>query len=229
MLGTVRKALASVVIGVAGGAAVAAAAWVLLTLALPAPLPAARAASRAEWWFANYRFSIDVFHAHDRRYEGACLRGWYLRPHFDGPSRRWHGKQNGSLLVLSRGPVVLRGHGRVQLALGHRLPDLPASLAAGIGCTGSVADALGAAAQHGRHLSIERAYAANQPALAIELHLHHERLTVYVTPSTYRPLVLFGDMSGRMATARLYLTPLTRARAAAFRRLLRENRIPLPR
>ena len=211
-------------------AGITAASWALLTVALPASVPVARAAAGAEWWFYNYRLSIDVFHAHDRRFKGICLRGWYLRPPFQGGPRRWQGEQYGSLLVLSRGPVVLRAHGRIQLAIGHRLPDLPASLAAGIGCTGSLADALTAALQqHGGQMSIERAYAANQPALAIELRLHDERLTVYVAPRTYRPLVLFGDMRGRIATARIYLTRLTPARAAKFRGLVRERRIPLPR
>src|SRR5579864_2394197 len=66
---------------------------------------------------------------------------------------------------------------------------------------------------------IEVARAANRPAVALELHLHHERLTLYLSPRTYRPLVVLGAVGGEIASARIYLTRLTYSRLAQFRRL----------
>jgi hypothetical protein len=185
---------------------------------------------RVETWFHNYRLSIDVFHAHDRRFEGTCLRHWFLRPHGRGGARRWHGLREGSLLLLSHGPVALAsGRRHIVLAEGHSLPGLPASLAAAIGCTSSLAQALTAAVRQGRDLSIERTFAANQPALALELRLGQERLTVYVSPLSYRPLVVIGDIRRRTAAARLHLSRLTPALEATFHRRLHQKGILLPR
>jgi hypothetical protein len=201
-----------------------------MRVTLPAPLPAAQAAVRAETWFQTHRLSIDVFHAHERRFEGACLHHWFLRPHGRGRARRWRGLRHGSLLLLSHGPVVLASEKRhVVLAEGRRLPGLPNFLAAAVGCTGTLDMALTTAAQEGGHLSMERAYAANRPALALELSLHREELTVYVSPLSYQPLVVIGDIGGRTAAARLYLGRVTPTLAATFRRRFKQNGIPIPR
>jgi hypothetical protein len=201
-----------------------------MRVTLPTPLPAAQAAVRAETWFQSHRLSVDVFHAHEHRFQGACLRHWFLRPHRQGRARRWHGLTHGSLLLLSHGPVVLASEKRhVVLAEGHRLPGLPNSLAAAVGCTGLLAKSLATAAQEGGHLSMERAFAANRPALALELSLHREELTVYVSPLSYQPLVVIGDIGGRTAAARLYLARITRTVAATFRRRFKQSGIPLPR
>lgn len=224
-----RSVLVSIAVGLAGLAAVAVLAFAVVRVALPAPAQAARAAADAEEWFHNHRFSVDVFHAGHHRFEGACLRGWFLQPHGHGRSRHWRGLKYGSQLALTQGPVALAtGRGHIVLALGHPLPQLPSFMAAAIGCSGSLSNDLTSAAQAANPLTIERAYAANQPALALELHLHDERLTIYLSPHEYRPLVVIGAKAGRIATARLYLTPLTPASTATFHELLRKKGIHLP-
>jgi hypothetical protein len=77
-------------------------------------------------------------------------------------------------------------------------------------------------------MHLERAYAANQPALALELRLHDERLTLYLSPRGYRPLVVLGAVGGRIAVARLYLTHVAPAQGAMFRRFVRRHAIPSP-
>jgi hypothetical protein len=97
--------------------------------------------------------------------------------------------------VLEGGPKVGKGHVRL-LALA--------------GCSGKLAKVLAAAAQGGGDLRTERGFAANQPAIELKLdHGKHEHLAVYVSPSTYRPLVAIVVRDHHAATARLYLNPIT--------------------
>jgi hypothetical protein len=212
----------------AGAAALGGAAWRIQAEVLPGPALAAQAAVRANEWLRVHRLSFVVFHARHHRSEGTCLRSWYIQPHSRGRLRLWYGRKDGSLLLLSHGPVVLAtGSGRVVLTLGHRLRSLPTFLAVAIGCTHSIGDELIRAAQNGG-LSIERGYAANQPAFALELHFHNERLTVYLSPRDYRPLVVIGAEAGHIASARLYLSRLTPAEATRFHHVLDQKGIPLP-
>jgi hypothetical protein len=211
----VRRALVSVVFCLSGTGAVAAAGWSLQLVALPPPAPAARIAADVSTWLRNYRYSIDVFHADGRRLRGTCLRGWYPR----------HGRHlvRGSLLVLDGGPVVLDAGGRryLRFVAGRQRRDLPAFLAVAVGCTSSLGGALYAAAEGKTHLNVQRAYAANQPALALHLPLvHDERLTLYVSPRQYRPLVAIAAAKGRVATARIYLARATLRLRSRYRRLL---------
>jgi hypothetical protein len=227
----VRKALLSVVVGLAGAAVVVSAGWAFQTVALPAPARADRVAADAEAWLNYYRLSVDVFHADGDRVEGACLHGWYPRRHERGRHGRRHRRVGrGSLLVLAHGSAFLASgkKQRIRLLFGHGRADLPAFLAVAIGCTGSLANALTRAAQANMHLRIERAYAANQPALALKLHPHDERLTMYLSPRKYRPLVVLGAVGGRTAAVRLYLTSVTPSRAANFRRLLQRGGLRVP-
>lgn len=232
--------MVSIAVGLAGLAAVVAAGWGIQRFALPVPPPAAQAAVRAEQWVHTYRHSIVVFHAGHQRFSGECLRAWFLQPHARGRSRHWQGRHEGSLLLLSRTPVGLAtgkglavalasGKGRVLLALGPRLRRLPTLLAAAIGCTESLSKALTNAVQSSSPPHLEPDFAANQPALELQTHSRHERLTIYLSPRDYRPLVVVGGEAGHTATARLYLTRLTTADATRFHQFLRQKGIPLPR
>jgi len=220
----------SVGVASAGVAAVVAAGWGVQRIAFPAPERAERVAVSAEAWFHYYRLSFDVFHAEDQRFSGECIRGWSVHPpvqprpqHVGGLVTIWPG----SVLAFSGGPVVLaKDKHAVHHVYGTRRRDLPGFLAVAIGCTGALANALTQAVQSNRDLSIERAYAANHPALALELRLHHERLTLYLSPRTYRPLVVVGAVGGQIATARVYLTRFTPAREAQLRNLLRRHGFP---
>jgi hypothetical protein len=90
-----------------------------------------------------------------------------------------------------------------------------------------LARTLAAAAQSSLHLTTERAYAANRPAVALELQRGREmRLTLFVSPRTDRPLVAFVDLDTRKITARIYLQRVTRAVLRRFRLLHRIGREP---
>jgi len=71
---------------------------------------------------------------------------------------------------------------------------------------------------------MERAFAANQPALALEIsNLRDERLTVYVSPRQYRPLVAIAAAEGQTATARIYLAHATLRLRIHYRQLLHQR------
>lgn len=211
-----RRALLSVAIAFAGVAGVIASGWALQAGALPPPKPAARVAADASVWFHEYRFAVDVFHFEHRRVEGACVRGWFRR--------RNRSKVRGSLLSFRAGPILRvtgKRHVSVVAARGRRRFS-PRLLAADAGCSRMLAGTLAAAAQGAARLTTERAFAANRPAIALELQRSREvRLTVFVSPRTERPLVAFVDLDGRKITARIYLQRATREVLARFRLLHR--------
>lgn len=195
----------------AGAAVVTASGWALQTAALPPPKPAARVAADASVWFHEYRLVVAVLHFRERRFGAACVRGWY--------PRRNGGQIRASLLAFRPGPVVrIAGRRRVSLVGGRvdeRFP--PWLLAAEAACSRLLAQTLAGAAQTGGHLTTERGYAANQPAVALELQRGREgRVTLYVSPRTYRPLVAFVDLDRRKITARIYLLRVRRRVLARF-------------
>lgn len=210
-----RRTLLSVAVGLAGAAGVTASGWALQAAALPPPTPAAQVAADASAWFHEYRLLVDVFHFHHRRTKGACLRGWF--PGALGS------KDRASLLSLESGSVFRESKRHpVRLVRGHPGRRLPGALAIAAGCSGALAPTLATAAQSGTHLRVERSYAANRPAIALEVsRSNDERLTLYVSPETYRPLVAIVALDGREATARLYLSRLNPDVLTRFR-LLRQ-------
>lgn len=173
--------------------------WALQAAVLPPPTPATRVAANASAWLHDYRLTVDVFHVEHRRLKGACLRGWFPRPH--------ESKARASMLSLAANSIQLvpeRHHPWLAASRGN---DQPARLLALVGCSGELASVVAEAAQSGGHLTTERGYAANQPVDALELeHGKDARLTLYVSPRSFRPLVAFVDLNGRKATSRLYLT-----------------------
>jgi hypothetical protein len=187
---------------------VTASGWALQAAALPPPKAATRIVADASAWFHEHRLVVDVFHFDHRRQRGACLRGWF-------PGSRGS-KARASLLYLRSGRTLrIRARRRIWLAAqrGHQ----PDRLLALVGCSGELAPALGAAAQSGARLTTERSYAANQPAIALELQPgKDERLTLYVSARGDRPLVAFVDLEGHEATARLYLTRMTPSLSSRF-------------
>lgn len=208
-----RRAILSAFVAVLAAGSVTASGWALQGAALPSPKPAARIAADASAWLHDYRLAVDVFHFHHRRTKGACLRGW-----FGGRGRP---RVRESLLSFRPGPLLRESnHGRVSVARG--LPDLPARLAVAAGCTGKLEGGLVTAAQDGTHLTVERAYAANRPALALEWSRGRNKdSTLFVSPRTDQPLVAVVGLDGRYATARLYL-------ARARPRLLARFHLPVP-
>jgi hypothetical protein len=206
----VRRALLSVVLGLAGAAGVAVSGWALQAAALPPPTPAARVAADASTWFHEYRLVVDVFHFDHRRTSGACLRGWFGHSHGH--------KARESLLSLESGTILRTlPKRRVAVFEGHPNRHLPGSLAVGAGCSLALAATLAEAAQTNGDMTVSRAYAANQPAIALKVSRGREkRLTLYVSPETRRPLVAIVAIADHEATARLYLTRVRRAVLAHF-------------
>lgn len=201
-----RRLLVSVTVAFAGAAGVVASGWALQAAALPAPKPAAHVAADASVWFEHYRLAVDVFHFDHHRFTGACARSWF--------TTRDETKVRGSLLSFAGGPILrVSGTKRVSVVMARQRRRFPPGLlAADIGCTRLLTRTLAAAAQGAAHLSTERAYAANRPAVALELQRgREERLTLYISPRTYRPLVAFLDRHDLHITARIYLQPVRRA------------------
>ena len=190
----------------AGAVGVIVSGWALQAAALPPPKPAARVAADASAWFHDYRLAVDVFHFDHRRVKGACVRGWF--------TSRNGARARGSLISFRRGPI-LRVSGKARLSVLKRAEHWrwfpPHLLAAEVGCSRLLARTLAAAAQGSARLSTERAYAANRPAIALEIRRgREERLTLYVSPRTDLPLVAFLALGRRHITARIYLQPVRR-------------------
>jgi hypothetical protein len=211
----VRGMLLSGVVGVACLVCVLALGFGLQAAVLPSPAHVDRVAADASRWLNLYHYSIDVFHSRKRRLRGACLRGWYPRA-----------QKPGSLLLLHGGPALLAiEHQPVLFLSRSRRRDFPALLAITTGCTLQLGNALYAAAQGKTRISIEPAYAANQPTLALELpHVREQRLTVYVSARQYRPLVAIATAHGHTTTARIYLTRASPSLRLRYRQLLTRTR-----
>jgi GNAT superfamily N-acetyltransferase len=194
----------SVAVAVAGVAGVVVSGWALQAAALAPPKPAAEVAADASVWFHEYRLAADVFHFDHRKIRGTCVSTWVRR--------RGEGKVRASLLSFQSGPIVrVSGKRQVSVLVARRRFGFPpALLAADAGCSRRLSHALTAAAQAG-HVTAERSYAANRPAIALEERLgRSERLTIFVSPRTDRPLVAFVDLDRRDITARIYLQRVTR-------------------
>lgn len=206
-----RRALLSVAVAFGGATAVAASGWALQAAALPPPKPAAQVAADASVWFHEYRFAVDVFHFDHRRTEGACVRGWF--------QRRNGQRTRESLLSFDAGPILrVSGKRHVSVVVARRRRRFPPGiLAADAGCSRYLARTFGAAAQGAAHLTTERAYAANRPAVALEVqHGREGHVTLFVSPRTNQPLVAFVDLDGQRITARIYLQRVTREVLAQF-------------
>jgi hypothetical protein len=200
----VRRALLSVAVGVAGAAAVVAAGWSLQTAALPPPARGDRVAADAAAWLLRYRLLDDTFHVDGRTANGLCLHGWF--PRMDGRLAP------GSLLALRPGPRLLALGDRIRILSGHPLPGLPARLAFALGCTSELGKPLAEAAQTDTRLRAERSYAAARPAIALRLpRRHDERVTIYVSARSYRPVAAAATLAGLAGTARIRLTKVTPA------------------
>jgi hypothetical protein len=170
----------------------------------------------------EYRLVVDVFHFHHRRMQGACLRGWF--PTANGSNRL------GSLLAVGSDPIVRlparrqvfrvterRGRGRWGQVLGI------------VGCSGELLAVLAQAAQGTGRLTTERSHAANRPAIALVMERGREgRLTLYVSPRTYRPLVAVVDAEGQVATSRLHLRRATPGLRQRWHFPREPNRKPRP-
>ena len=188
--------------------------WAIQATALPSPKPAAFVAADASVWLHDYRLTVDVLHFDHRRFKAACVRGWF-RP-------RNGRKTEASVLSFRDGPMLrLTGRRKVSVVEArHHRQFPPVHLAADAGCSRMLGRALATAAESSTHLTTERGFAANRPAVALEVERGRGgHLTVYVSPRTDRPLVAFLDVHQRKITARIYLQRATRRVLGRFRLL----------
>ena len=196
-----RKRVLSLSAGLLGAVVVLGVAWSVQLIALPLPQHADLVAARAAGWLNDYDTSVDVFYAGNRRIEGVCL---------NGPLEERHSEQTkSSLLVLPRGErfhvTQTRTEERVVDRRGQQTP--PGLLAANAGCTYELLVQIGDAARAKVGIDAVPARVAGLPAIAVRLPVtRHERLTLYVAPSTYRPLAASAVIDGQRITARLHLT-----------------------
>lgn len=204
-----RRALLSVAVALAGGGALAGAAWSVQAAGLPPPSRAGRVAADATRLLSEHRVIVDIFHLDHQRLRGICVGGWFPLP--DGK------KAPGSLLALQSGTQYLIAGGKVHADLGLRRRARLPRLAFEVGCGRNITRALLPAEQGGVHLRAERAYAAGRPAIALRLHSAHDGgFSLYVAAGTYQPLVAIVHRWGETMTARLYLAHFTPALLSRF-------------
>jgi hypothetical protein len=186
-------------------------AWSVQLVALPRPTHADLVAARAARWLNDYRTAVDVFRVGGRRIEGLCLHG--------SPTDRHGERSRSSVLVLVSGKTFhvtqTRTEERVVDEAGRQ--DRPGLLAANVGCTYQLLAEIGEAVRTNVAIDATPATVARQPAIALRLsRVRRERLTLYVAPSTYRPLFASARIGGRQITARLHLMPLDQQLLAQF-------------
>jgi len=178
-------------------------AWTVELIGLPPPVHGELVAARAAGWLNHYGMALDVFHTGNRRIEGLCL----------------HGARESSSLVLTPGLTfhITQTRTRERIVGRAGRPNRQGLLAANVGCTFELLAEIGAATRRNAAIEATPAFVARQPALALQLStIRRERLTLYVTPSTYRPLFASVLVGGRQITARLYLMHLDQGLLARF-------------
>ena len=199
-----RGALVTLFVLLAVGGATLAAGWSVEAAGLPPAAHADRIAADAAAWFLRHRLASSSFKLQGRWEHGLCLRGWFTRP--DGT--RTHGTllrtREGLRILGDGGPLKIGGVARPERP---GLPLLQLELA---GCPAILGPRIAAAAQTAAHLHVARAFAAGGPALALRLPpQHRDRLTLYVRPQTFRPLMVTASVGGVAGVARIRLLRLT--------------------
>jgi hypothetical protein len=178
---------------------------------LPRPTHADLVAAGAARWLNDYRTTVDVFFAGRHGIAGLCLHGSLKDRH--------SARSQSSLLVLTSGQTFhvtqTRTDERVADKAGRQ--SGPGLLAANAGCTYQLLVEIGAAVRADVAIDVAPAVVDRQPAIALRLApIRHERLTLYVTPSTYRPLAASVVIGGREMTARLHLKRFDRRLLTRF-------------
>jgi hypothetical protein len=193
-------------------AAIGGAAWGVQAAALPSPAWSEQVAARAVSWLMRYRLVESRFRIGDGNpIRSSCLGG--LLPRYGDTNER------GSVLELGTGRTIVES--RSALIVHGARPRGPAALAVAqlelAGCSYVVGPQLASVLQRGGHIHIVRAFADGYPALALRASTQKTKLTVYVTPRTFKPFALDVRSPRYSGSARIRLTRLT---SAAKRRSL---------
>jgi hypothetical protein len=201
----VRGLAASVVVALSICGAALGAGWMIPAGVLPPPARAERVAADAAAWLLRYRVVESSLRVEGRRVSGLCMRSWFGSR--DGMLAR------GVLLVLGDGTRILDAGGaeRMTHPPGVKPWHSPILLLRLAGCPGIVGKRLAADAVDGT-VTESRAFAAGQPALALRLRAHRDRvgrarlrdrLTVYVGARRYQPLAVVASLGDRSGTSRI--------------------------
>ena len=198
-------------VGLLGAVVLFGIAWSVQLIGLPPPAQADLVTARAARWLNDYRTAIADFEVGHRRVEGICIHG--------SPGDRHGEPSKSSVLVLTGGQTFhvtqIRAEERVVDESGRQ--TLPEVLAANVACTHQLLVEIAEATRANPAIDTAPARVAGQPAIALRLAAaRQERLTLYVTPSTYLPLGASAVIGGRRMTARLRLTQLGHTQLAGF-------------
>jgi hypothetical protein len=178
-------------------------------------------AADAASWLSRYRIVGASLRIDGRRESSLCLHSWF--PRKDGTLAR------GELLRLGNGTVIAETGGRVWAdGSGAVLPRHAPFLFELAGCTSALGARAATAAVDGG-TRIASGFVGGRPALALRLPNRSDRLgarrrvpdrvTLYVTPRTYRPLAVSASLGSEQGFARLRLVRATPGLLARFHML----------
>lgn len=209
--------MVAILAGVAGAGVLGAAGFAVVRAGLPPPTRSHHVAAHAATWLQSHRLVLDELRIDGRQASGACLRGW--RPRDGGRPQR------GSFLSLRPGTVWFASSlRRVSLARGPRQPFVLGRLETTAGCTRGLRDVLFAALQTGLDVGVT----TGQRAIALSLpEVRGERVTLYVSAQTYRPLLAVAAAGGHEVVVHLRFvraTPAVLARSHLLPGSLRGDR-----
>lgn len=198
--------MVAILVGVVGAGVLGAAGFAVVRAGLPSPTRSQHVAARAATWLQSHRLVRDEFRIDGRDVGGACLRGWRPR---DG-SR----PQRGSFLALEPGTLWFGSSlRRVSLLHGPAQPVVLGRLETTAGCTRGLRDVLFAALQTGLDVGVT----TGQRTIVLSLpEVRGERMTLYVSAQTYRPLRAVAAMAGHEVVVHLSLVRATPAVLAHF-------------
>jgi hypothetical protein len=214
----VRGLLVSVAVALTMCGAALGAGWGVQTAVLPRAAHGSRVAADAAAWLLRYRLVESSLVTGGRRESSLCLRGWF--PRRDGKLAR------GALLVVDGLRIADNGGGARLDGTQERVrPHVPEFLLEAAGCPGVIGARAAAAAVAGG-IRVTRAFAGGEAALALHLpsKLHRlgrhrflrDRLTLYVSPRTYRPVAVAASLGRLEGVARIRLVKATPALLARF-------------
>jgi len=205
----------SVVVALAGCAVVTAAGWGVEMVGLPQPTRADRLVASAEGWLRDYPLTRVTF----RRAGAPAIDGICLRTSVGSFAR--------SRLAVTDGPLFRVSTGHVRRVRGRALPGFPALLASRIGCTATLLQPVLAAAVARVHVEADQAVAAGEPATALHFPPYKgQRLVLYVSPQSGRPLLAVESLKGVGLAATLQLKQVGGAALARLRSELGMRREP---
>jgi hypothetical protein len=203
---SMRSAVVTLAVACTVAAAIGGVAWEVQAAALPTSTRAERVAAQAVSWFLRYRLVESRFRiGGGGPVRSSCLQG-ALPAHAATADR-------GTVLELSTGRTIVdTRHALYVLGAPAGEPTALALFQLELaGCSRIVGAQLASLLQRGGRIRAEHSFVAGYPALALRMSRGNTRLTVYVTPRTFKPFALDVRSAHFSGSARIRLTVLTSA------------------